>query len=130
VTVFTSVPAEKVCREIPYVVKQYSLQELVTVQQLRSNIGEMFRKNARVTDPKVRAKLLGVMQGLSGLLVRVATDQALGTGDRYIGVESKRRTADGVAPSQAKAPLGNPICFWSRIDVPDQAHHLPGIFLR
>lgn len=38
---------------MPYIVKQYNLQELTTVAELRGNLGKVFRKYENVQKPEV-----------------------------------------------------------------------------
>ncbi len=44
---------KEVCRLLPWVVHNYKLDELLTVQQLRKNVAQAFRQNAHVTTPEV-----------------------------------------------------------------------------
>eukprot|EP00887_Chlorella_sp_A99_P002486 scaffold10.g2486.t1 len=43
----------EISRCIPTVVRQYKLEELATVPELRSNVATIFRKYADVTNPQV-----------------------------------------------------------------------------
>lgn len=43
----------EVCRCLPWVVKNYKLDELITVPQLRRNINDMFRQYSSITNPQV-----------------------------------------------------------------------------
>lgn len=43
----------EICRCLPWVVKNYKLDELLTVPQLRRNISNMIRENADVQTPDV-----------------------------------------------------------------------------
>lgn len=38
---------------LPWVVRNYKLEELTTVRQLRENVAKLFRKQAHVTNPQV-----------------------------------------------------------------------------
>ncbi|KAF3326116.1 NADH dehydrogenase [Carex littledalei] len=46
------------CRSLPTVMEIYTLNDVVTVSQLRSAISSEFRNNAHITDPKVIDMLL------------------------------------------------------------------------
>lgn len=44
---------KEVCRCLPWVVQNYKLEELLTVQQLRKNVADAFRQHADVSTPEV-----------------------------------------------------------------------------
>lgn len=44
---------KEVCRCIPWVIQNYKLDELLTVQQLRRNVAAAFRQHAHVSTPEV-----------------------------------------------------------------------------
>lgn len=43
----------QVCRCLPWVVRNYHLEELTSVHQLRRNVASMFRKYSDVSSPEV-----------------------------------------------------------------------------
>ncbi|KAL4440228.1 hypothetical protein ABPG75_003229 [Micractinium tetrahymenae] len=43
----------EVCRCLPWVLKNYHLEELTSVEQLRRNVASMFRKYSDVSSPEV-----------------------------------------------------------------------------
>lgn len=44
----------QVSRLLPWTIKNYKLDEIVTLGELRRNVSLLFRQHANVTDPKVR----------------------------------------------------------------------------
>ena len=43
----------QVSRLLPWTIKNYKLDEIVTLADLRRNVSLLFRQHAHVTDPKV-----------------------------------------------------------------------------
>lgn len=54
----------QVSRLLPWTIKNYKLDEIVTLGDLRRNVSLLFRQHANVTDPKVASLQLSCTQPL------------------------------------------------------------------
>lgn len=46
-------PTHKVCRFVPWIVKNYRLDELTTSSELRANVAALFKQRGAIGDPRV-----------------------------------------------------------------------------
>lgn len=85
----------EIARCVPTVVRQYKLEELTSVPELRSNVAAMFRKHSDVQMPQVVDML--IYKGREELEVRRATGR--GVEDLYSARKRKgrRRSAPAAA---------------------------------
>jgi hypothetical protein len=56
-------PSWQVCRCMPFIHTMMRLDELVSLKDMRAVVKEKFKEYKDVTDPRVRACLLGVLHG-------------------------------------------------------------------
>ena len=53
---------QQCCRLLPWTVRNYKLDEVSSVGELRRNVGLLFRQHAHITDPRVCASSLPLQQ--------------------------------------------------------------------